>query len=522
MEQLIPVQSLTVSSLPIFQVPSYGIDSGVIPNTLPQGQYVIHGMQDGDTLYEIAQTYYGDANQWVSIFEADGTNFTDFEARRIPIGTPVYLPVPDGTPGNHGDGDSLAPINPRPFPQSPLTNDFLLVGKWQPYVIQDGDTLWTLALSYLSNPFRWQEIRKEDGTSFSAQEARGLRPGNTVYLPIDGNPFINTGKISLESKPGINPSFGIPDPGNANPLGDLFSIQTQIPVFESSSVFESTRFIWDTGVAMVTDDNLRVSIDFQTNPDSPLLLSVNDVFSDPFIKPLTEPSVFVPIIPDPSIGVVQPNKSLLSIPLNIKPAVGLGIPGFIYELELNASFQESGDILGQPATVSWEYTGIAQVVQIPRLERVPVISTVVETVVEQVKPIVEQVEQGFPGTIQPNNPGRPVLPLPVSPVTEENPISSPEPSNNPFGLPDFLANELEPNEVDKTAESLAIGLATGTVIGGYVGAFVGGGGGVVCAVVTAGACALAVPALSVGGAVLGAQIGGIAGFAVGGLIGLLR
>jgi surface antigen len=53
-------------------------------------QYII---KSGDTLSGIAKRYLGNANRWREIKKPDGSTFTDDEARRLQIGSSVYLPV---------------------------------------------------------------------------------------------------------------------------------------------------------------------------------------------------------------------------------------------------------------------------------------------------------------------------------------------------------------------------------------------------------------------------------------------
>jgi len=58
---------------------------------LPQTQKVV-AIESGDTLWKIAEEELGDGNRWVEFKEADGSNFTEEEARRLQVGTEVFLP----------------------------------------------------------------------------------------------------------------------------------------------------------------------------------------------------------------------------------------------------------------------------------------------------------------------------------------------------------------------------------------------------------------------------------------------
>ena len=53
------------------------------------------------------------------------------------------------------------------------------------YTIKSGDTLSAIALHYLGNANRWQEITKERGEYFTEDEARRLQIGQIVYLPLE-------------------------------------------------------------------------------------------------------------------------------------------------------------------------------------------------------------------------------------------------------------------------------------------------------------------------------------------------
>lgn len=55
------------------------------------------------------------------------------------------------------------------------------------YEVQAGDTLWEIAERQLGNGDRWIEIQKEDGTTFSEEEAATLQIGQAIYLPGPGS-----------------------------------------------------------------------------------------------------------------------------------------------------------------------------------------------------------------------------------------------------------------------------------------------------------------------------------------------
>ena len=133
----------TASPSPVAQLPSYIVKSG-------------------DTLWDIASQYLGSGTKWTSILKANGTNFTEAEARSLQIGTVVYFPPSTNTAN---------PVGPSPILNLPT------------YVIRSGDTLWGVAERFLGNGTRWTSILKQNGTRFSDAEAGQLQVGTIVYLP---------------------------------------------------------------------------------------------------------------------------------------------------------------------------------------------------------------------------------------------------------------------------------------------------------------------------------------------------
>jgi len=55
---------------------------------------------------------------------------------------------------------------------------------YQEVVVRSGDTLSRIAALYLKNGDRWTQLRKADGAPFSEQDARALRVGQVVRVPV--------------------------------------------------------------------------------------------------------------------------------------------------------------------------------------------------------------------------------------------------------------------------------------------------------------------------------------------------
>jgi hypothetical protein len=86
------------------------------------GQQREYRVRSGDTLSAIAYRELGNANRWREITKADGSTFTEEEARNLQVGMSVYLPVDYQT----GTGrPMIPPPNSKPTPL-PNINSLLL------------------------------------------------------------------------------------------------------------------------------------------------------------------------------------------------------------------------------------------------------------------------------------------------------------------------------------------------------------------------------------------------------------
>jgi LysM repeat protein len=106
-------------------------------------------VHQGDTLWEIAKKKLGSGLRWHELQKADGSKFTEKEARKLQIGTPVYLSTPSRVSTTS---------------------------------VRRGDTLWQVAKENLGNGNRWRELRQADGSKFTEKEAKGLQAGTQVYF----------------------------------------------------------------------------------------------------------------------------------------------------------------------------------------------------------------------------------------------------------------------------------------------------------------------------------------------------
>ena len=111
--------------------------------------------EPGDTLWALAERYYGDGNLWTAIYEANrpllGDNPNSLFAGKTLI-------IPDVFPGN------------RP-PSGVRT-----------YVTTDTDTLWDIAQRFYGNGDGWPAIYEANKTAIG-NDPNVLRGGLTLIIP---------------------------------------------------------------------------------------------------------------------------------------------------------------------------------------------------------------------------------------------------------------------------------------------------------------------------------------------------
>jgi surface antigen len=95
-------------------------------------------------------------------------------------------------------------------PQSSVNDPSAKPGEQMQYIVKPGDTLWGIAQQFLGDGSRWRELQKADGSTFTDADARSLRVGQSVYIPVSyesgtGQPIENNPPSSdPDSESGIN------------------------------------------------------------------------------------------------------------------------------------------------------------------------------------------------------------------------------------------------------------------------------------------------------------------------------
>lgn len=173
------------------------------PSTPPQakGQVTI---RRGDTLWEIAERQLGSGTRWGELRKADGSPFTERDARRLQPGTSVRLP---DTQPRRTKTPTQSPWSPTPAKTPDPT----------PYIHTTGDRKYALDPVILS---RLDEIRQGESLSEFAKRIKTKMWDNNNGSPTgNGRNFGNGGSSpSRPNRPGGDSSrpLSTPKPNNSN------------------------------------------------------------------------------------------------------------------------------------------------------------------------------------------------------------------------------------------------------------------------------------------------------------------
>jgi LysM repeat protein len=133
-----------------------------------------YAVESGDTLWRIADIFTDSPLNYLGIKEADGTEFTEWEARRLQIGSKTYIALDEitGLPkplqivigGNHSSGSSSQ-------------------DGYSSHIVKRNDTLWDIANSQFGSSEAWTTIRDSSGEAFDISSAKRLQAGQEILLP---------------------------------------------------------------------------------------------------------------------------------------------------------------------------------------------------------------------------------------------------------------------------------------------------------------------------------------------------
>lgn len=128
----------------------------IVPEALPR-QYTV---QDGDSLWTIAESNYGSGYNWVDIAQANTLN----NANLLTSGQVLTLPrVAVREPATTRIEEQKQAVS--------ITSS--------EYTVQKGDSLWDIAIRAYNDGYRWTKIALEN----KLENPNVIHPGNTLRLP---------------------------------------------------------------------------------------------------------------------------------------------------------------------------------------------------------------------------------------------------------------------------------------------------------------------------------------------------
>ncbi len=129
-----------------------------LPTVSSERKEDVYTVSEGDTLWSIAESEYGDGFKWVEIMKANNLNQTG----EIETGQELKIPLVDNQNGIEGDA---------------VSENVVEAGKM--YTVKRGDSLWSIATEIYGDGFRWVEIAKINNLS----NPDLIHAGNEFLLP---------------------------------------------------------------------------------------------------------------------------------------------------------------------------------------------------------------------------------------------------------------------------------------------------------------------------------------------------
>jgi nucleoid-associated protein YgaU len=136
-----------------------------------QGGATEYTIQPGDTLSQIASRFLGSASEWNQIYEANRDDLPDPE--NIPAGQTIR--IPGATKGDRPATKTSA-SQPRVATAAKPRDQ-----RSEPYVVQPGDTLISIARQHYRSGSRYLDILNANQDQL--QDPRDLREGMVIRLP---------------------------------------------------------------------------------------------------------------------------------------------------------------------------------------------------------------------------------------------------------------------------------------------------------------------------------------------------
>jgi nucleoid-associated protein YgaU len=140
----------------------------------------IHKVQYNDNLRKIAKKYYGDESRWLLIFNANQDKIQDRNS--LKIGTELIIPEEKTTTQMikaETKTDTKKEIITPSLSQAVEVKDVKPTAR--KHIIQQGDTLYTLAIKYYNDGTKWNKIF--DANKKALKDQKSLKIGQELVIP---------------------------------------------------------------------------------------------------------------------------------------------------------------------------------------------------------------------------------------------------------------------------------------------------------------------------------------------------
>src|SRR5690606_34850617 len=138
-------------------------------------------VEPGDSFFLIAQKIYGDGGYFKALQEANRARFP--YPTMLNVGDEIATPEVDELREKYS---GLCPKQRSEKPGTPQVSTVSHLRAGRSYVVEEGDSLYTIARYELGDAQRWPEIFQLNRAVLS-DDIDFLRPGTQLVLPADGS-----------------------------------------------------------------------------------------------------------------------------------------------------------------------------------------------------------------------------------------------------------------------------------------------------------------------------------------------
>ncbi|OHB86738.1 MAG: hypothetical protein A3J73_00160, partial [Planctomycetes bacterium RIFCSPHIGHO2_02_FULL_38_41] len=131
----------------------------------------MHKVQQNDSLYKIANKYYGDESKWLLIFNANRDKLSDRNS--LKIGTELFIPEEKNIIHSTKEETTIPTLMQMTEVEDTKSS--------RRHTIQKGDSLYKIALQYYKDGLKWNKILEVNSKIIKNQSS--LPVGAEIEIP---------------------------------------------------------------------------------------------------------------------------------------------------------------------------------------------------------------------------------------------------------------------------------------------------------------------------------------------------